>query len=111
MSYREYQKMLGFDLAELPADVETRDFRYNEPDKMWFGTIYIKAGVPHAIAFYVWQCSPENQKASLDEQLADFDGEWAMCGINGGNGHYSALLKRVDDVEKGSGELARRRHG
>jgi hypothetical protein len=96
VSYRDYQKTIGLELAELPDDITTKDFKYDEPDNMWFGTIYVKAGVPHAIAFYIWKCSQENQKRCFDEQLAEFDGEWEMHGINGGNGHYSALLRRKE---------------
>jgi len=94
VSYREYQEMVGLELAELPDDVATKDFKYNEPDNMWFGTIYVKAGEPYAIAFYIWSCSEEHQQARLAEQLAEFEGEWEMHGVNGGNGHYSALLRR-----------------
>lgn len=93
MSYSKYLKMIGI-TEMLPEDVTTIDFSYKGEDNDWYGTIYLKNNVPFSISFYTWSVSNENIEKGLAEQLHEFSGEWGMIETSGGQGHYSALLKK-----------------
>jgi len=95
MSYQKYRElMLGRKGAALPEGVTTKDFDYNDPQNSWYGTIYLFEGNPVEIAFYIWECSDENFAQGFKEQMIEFDDTWEMFDSTGGNGHYSAHLRK-----------------
>jgi hypothetical protein len=109
MSYQKYREMIyGKEAAALPEDVSTKDFSYKGPNNDWYGTIYILSGVPVEMAFYTWSVSNDNITKGFEEQMAEFEGEWEMFDLSGGQGHYTACLRRkeqnmqltIEEVEK-----------
>lgn len=93
MSYRNYQKMMGL-AKPLPEGVTTKDFDYKGNGNDWYGTIYLKDGVPREMSFYDWDSTTENWKRGCAEQLAEFEGDLEVCDVRGaGNGHYHACIR------------------
>jgi hypothetical protein len=97
MSYQKYREMiLGKEKSKLPDGVTTKDFSYRGDHNDWYGSIYLFNGEPTEISYYTWDVSHENFIKGIKEQMAEFDGEWEMFNISGGQGHCIARLRKKE---------------
>jgi hypothetical protein len=95
--YEAYQEMIGTAMSPArkrkleAAGVTSQSFDYSGMDNEWYCTVYFKDSEPVKMNLYVWSATKEMMRKSLSDDLGyevEF-GKWY-----GGNGHYSAELKR-----------------
>ena len=101
MSYQKYQDWIN-GVSGKPVDEEARQKHFEEQgitteDFSWRGhnndgsaTVYLKDGEPVKVNYYVWNLSQENLQKNLEERFGPIE----LSDETGGNGHYSASIRR-----------------
>ena len=97
--YEGYQELMGFGPSEeqkkarQAAGITSKHFNFKGKGNEWNCTIYFdRDGEPLRMNYYIWSATNEQMMASLEAELGypvEMVKSW------GGNGHYTADMRRA----------------